>query len=77
MKAQELRELSREELVTELATQREGLFRLRVRGVSGESAPASEFGRVRRDIARILTVLREQEVSQPAEAADQGAQDNG
>ncbi len=77
MKAQELRELSREELVTELATQREALFRLRVRGVSGEAAAASEFGRIRRDIARILTVLREQEVSQPAEAADQGAQDNG
>lgn len=77
MKAHELRELSREELVTELATQREALFHLRVRGVSGEVAAASEFGRIRRDIARILTVLREQEVSLPVEAADRGAQDNG
>ena len=76
MKARELRELSREELLTELVTQREALFRLRVRGTTGEAAAPSEFTRVRRDIARLLTVLRERELSQVAEvsATDQGAE---
>ena len=46
--------LSREELLTELANQREALFRLRVRRATGEAAAAGEFTRVRRDIARIL-----------------------
>ena len=79
MKAGELRELSREELLTELVTQREALFRLRVRGTTGEAAAPSEFTRIRRDIARLLTVLRERELSQVAEASvtDQGAEDHG
>ena len=79
MKARELRELSREELLTELVTQREALFRLRVRGTTGEAAAPSEFTRIRRDIARLLTVLRERELSQVAEArvTDQGAEDHG
>ncbi len=79
MKAGELRELSREELLTELVTQREALFRLRVRGTTGEAAAPSEFTRIRRDIARLLTVLRERELSKVAEASvtDQGAEDHG
>ena len=79
MKARELRELSREELLTELVTQREGPFRLRVRGTTGEAAAPSEFTRIRHDIARLLTVLRERELSQVAEASatDQGAEDHG
>jgi len=78
VKARELRELSREELLTELSTQREALFRLRVRGTTGEAAAPSEFSRIRRDIARLLTVLREWELSEVAEAgaADQGADDH-
>lgn len=77
MKASELRQLSREELLTELANQREALFRLRVRRATGEAAAAGEFTRVRRDIARILTVLREQELRQAAQKSQQGARENG
>jgi len=76
VKAAELRQLSPEELLTELATQREARFRLRLRRAQGEAAVASEFTRVRRDIARILTVLREQDLSEAAKAADQGAEDH-
>lgn len=77
MKASELRQLSREELITELANQRETLFRLRVRRATGEAAEASESTRVRRDIARILTVLREQALSEAALSSEQGAQQDG
>ena len=78
MKASEVRQLSREELLAELHSQREALFRLGVRRSTGEAAVASEFGRIRRDIARILTVLREQQVHRSPAAAEKGAdQDDG
>jgi len=78
VKAGELRQLSHEELVAELATQRQALFQLRVRRVTGEAAVASEFQRLRRDIARILTVLREREGERVAEAVEEGGdQDHG
>jgi len=78
VKARELRELSREELLVELATQRDGLFRLRMRATTGEAAAPSEFTRIRRDIARLLTVLREGELTQVVEASvtEQGAEDH-
>jgi len=74
VKANELRQLSQEELLAELANQRQALFNLRVRQASGEAAVASEFGRIRRDVARILTVLREQELGLVSadEAAETG-----
>jgi len=76
VKASELRQLSREELLAELASQREGLFRLRFRRVSSEAAVANEFTRLRREIARILTILREQELGEPAETEGEGAEDH-
>lgn len=59
MKAQDLRTLTAEELQnkeTELADQ---LFVLRVQKVTGKLEKPSKLREVRRDMARVLTVLRE------------------
>jgi ribosomal protein L29 len=77
VKARELRQLSREELLKELAGHRETLFRLRVRRATGEAATASEFSRLRQEVARILTLLGEQDRAAAGQPGEQGASDNG
>ncbi len=59
MQASELREQTAEELrakETELAGQ---LFALRLQKVTGQLDNPAKIGDVRRDLARVLTVLRE------------------
>jgi ribosomal protein L29 len=72
-----MRQLSQEELLKELASLREALFRLRIRRTTGEAATASEFSRLRREVARTLTLLGEQELAVTRQGTDQGASDNG
>ena len=57
-----LRELDTEELKAELARLREGLFRLRFRSATEAIANPMQFRMMRRNIARLLTVLRERGV---------------
>jgi large subunit ribosomal protein L29 len=66
----ELRELSREELLSRAAELRKGLFDLKNKHSTGVLDSSADLGKTRRDIARCLTVAREKE--QPA-AAPQGA----
>ena len=63
MKAKEIRELSEEEMAVELANLDEALFKLRFRQVTENTHNASEICAVRRDIARVLTVLRERRLA--------------
>lgn len=63
MKANEVRELSDEELAVELKNLQEGLFRLRVRRVTENVQNAGEARALRRDIARVLTIVRERETA--------------
>ncbi len=59
MKASQMREMTREELKdkeTELAQQ---LFTLRLQKVTGQIENPSKIQQARRDMARVLTVLRE------------------
>jgi large subunit ribosomal protein L29 len=62
MKAKELRERSDEELAVELKTFREGLFRLSCREVTENTAHAEERNALKRDVARVLTIMREREI---------------
>jgi len=62
MKAKELREKTDEELRQELDKLREGLFKLRFRKVTDVVENPSEFRRLRRDRARVLTLLRERQL---------------
>ena len=59
MKAADLREKSVEELNEELVALRREQFSLRMSQSTGELAQVHEHGRVRKDIARIKTVLNE------------------
>ncbi len=59
MKAREIRGLSEEQLVDELLKLRREQFNLRMQQATGRLARPHEHGRVRKDIARVKTVLNE------------------
>jgi large subunit ribosomal protein L29 len=59
MKPAELRDMSREDLEAKLAELTEERFRLRFRSATESIGNPMRFRALRRDIARIKTVLRE------------------
>jgi large subunit ribosomal protein L29 len=59
MKAKELRQKSADELGEELLKLRREQFNLRMAQASGQSARPDQFGKVRRNIARVKTVQAE------------------
>jgi large subunit ribosomal protein L29 len=62
VKAGELRELSGEELVSRLREAKAELFNLRVQGATGQLDNNRRLPVVRREIARIYTIMREREL---------------
>jgi large subunit ribosomal protein L29 len=58
-----LRGLSDEELVNRLAETRQESFNLRFQHVTGRLESSARLAQVRREIARIHTVLREREIA--------------
>ena len=65
----ELREMDDDELVTRLAEARQELFNFRFQHVTGQLDNYSRLGEVRKEIARIHTLLRQREIA-AAEAAE-------
>jgi len=63
MKIKEIRELTDEELTTELARLRRHLFDVRAQAVTEKLEDATMISKARRDIARILTVQRQRELA--------------
>ncbi|WP_033342940.1 50S ribosomal protein L29 [Catenuloplanes japonicus] len=61
-KATEFRELSEEELIAKLKEAKAELFNLRVQGATGQLDNNRRLPVVRREIARIYTILREREL---------------
>ena len=59
MKAADLRDKSVEELGAELVELRREQFNLRMQHATGELTHNHEHGRVRKDIARVKTVINE------------------
>ncbi len=59
MRAADLRTKPAEELNEELVALRREQFNLRMQQATGELAQVTEHGRVRKDIARVKTVLNE------------------
>lgn len=68
-KAAEFREMDIEELESRLAQAKTELFNLRFQVVTGRLDNTSRLGQVRHEVARILTVLREREITE-AEALE-------
>jgi large subunit ribosomal protein L29 len=60
--AMELRELSADELATRLREAKEELFNLRFQVATGQLDNNRRLQIVRRDIARIYTIMREREL---------------
>ena len=65
MKASELRNKSAGELREELLKLRREQFNLRMQRATGQMARPDQFGKVRKDIARVKTVLKEMEAKRP------------
>jgi large subunit ribosomal protein L29 len=66
MKTKEIRDLSVAELQQKNRELVEELFRLRLRHASGQLESSATLGHIRRDIARVKTVLVEKEVGSAA-----------
>jgi large subunit ribosomal protein L29 len=62
MKAVEIRNMTKEEMLKKLEELQDELFRLRVRHVTEELPNPLRLRMLRRDIARIKTILRELEL---------------
>ena len=67
-KAKELRELNLDELDAKLAESKDELFKLRFQMATGKQDNSARLGLVRKEIARIATLLREREI-EAAESA--------
>ena len=59
MKADELRGKTTEELESELETLKENLFNQRFRSILGQQEDTTRIGKIRKDIARVQTLLQE------------------
>jgi large subunit ribosomal protein L29 len=59
MRAAQLRDMPEEELLRQVDSLRESIFRLRVRATTKELTNTSQLSSERRDLARTLTILRE------------------
>jgi len=69
MKAKDIREMTAEQIAKELLDLRREQFNLRMQSAAGQGVRSHEFGRIRKDIARLKTVLREQEIQQQGETS--------
>ena len=68
MKAKEVRELTQEELVSKLAELKKELFTLRFQHAINQLENPMRLNAVKKDIARVKTVLRELELNDGAKA---------
>ena len=63
MKASEIRELTDNELNKKRAELLEEIFNLRIQISTQQSTSFARIGQLKKDLARLLTVLREKEIS--------------
>ena len=69
MKVEEIRKLGVEEIRTKLADARDEMMKLRFQQVTGQLTDSSRLTFLRRDIARMETILRETERAAVVEGA--------
>jgi len=63
VKAEEIRDLSGEEIAEKIDAAREELFRLRFRSATQQLENPALIRKLRRDIARMKTILRQREMA--------------
>lgn len=69
MKASEMREMDREAQEAELLKLRREQFNLRMQKATGQDMPQQDYRRVRKDIARLKTVMTESAANAAAKGA--------
>jgi large subunit ribosomal protein L29 len=69
VKADQVRELSAEDLVTKERELREQMFRLRLQKSIGQLDNALKIREIRRDIARVKTILKQKERARAGQEA--------
>ena len=74
MKIQELRSKEDKELRFDLQNMRKELFDLRFQSASENVSNSSRIGELKKDVARILTILNERKLALAAEAAKAAAE---
>ena len=77
MKLSELRELDDDELATRLDEANRELLNLRFQHVTGQLDNHARLRQVRRDVARVSTVLREREIEAAEAAMGPAAEEGG
>ena len=70
--AAELREMVDEELLNRLAEAKQELFNLRFQNVTGQLDNYARLGQVKKEVARINTILRDREIA-AADALEENA----
>ena len=70
--ANEIRDLGDSDLETRLLEAKQELFNLRFQNVTGQLDNSARIGQVRKDVARIETILRQREIA-AAEATETNA----
>lgn len=70
MKASEIRDLSPEERLQKVDDLKEELFNLRFQKETGQLENPQRLKQIRQDIARLKTILREQDVRDNADPTD-------
>ena len=68
MKAKEIRDLSTLEITTKIRETRESLLQSRLRKQTGQVEKTHELRSLRKDIARLETILRQKNKAAPAAA---------
>ena len=66
MKASEIRKLSAEELAAKLGDLKKDLFNLRLQNATNQLDNPTRIAEVKRDIARVNTILREHQLTEKA-----------
>jgi len=69
MTAAELRALKRDEIVAKLDETYKALFNMRFQAASGQLEDFNHMRALRRDVARMKTILRERELAAQADVA--------
>jgi large subunit ribosomal protein L29 len=64
IKPKEIRDLSGDELEQRLVETKEELFNLRFQNATGQLDNYKRLGELRRDVARLKTILRERELAE-------------
>jgi large subunit ribosomal protein L29 len=60
--------MTAEQISKELLDLRREQFNLRMQSATGQGVRTHEFGRIRKDVARLKTILREREINEKGKA---------